>query len=187
MIAGAMMLPAIGVAAWLLIPQGSIQRISTIAEQLRGGSLNDRVNIWAQGWQAFASAPLFGSGAGSFVHAAGLAAVNSAHDTMLSIAVEGGLVAVFLGVLILVLLAREILRLRGALLIAMATSLAVWCVTSLTATIEANRTTWLLFAMIAVSGRLAQACPEWLEASLRSNRNGRRHPVAEGVSFRLAD
>jgi hypothetical protein len=37
--------------------------------------------------------------------------------------------------------------------------LIVWALTSLVATVEENRTTWLLLAMIAVAGRLATDDP----------------------------
>ena len=63
----------------------TLERITTIPEQLQGGDLNYRVNIWQAGWQAFVQAPFFGSGAGTFVHAARLAPEDTAHNTLLSI------------------------------------------------------------------------------------------------------
>ncbi len=74
---------------------------------------------------------------------------------MLSIAVGGGLCALFLASALVVLAARSAFRTRGALRIALVSVLLVWAVTSLTATVEENRTTWLLFGMIVVAGRLA--------------------------------
>jgi hypothetical protein len=44
----------------------------------------------------------------------------------------------------------------------MALALIVWLITSLVATVEENRTTWLLLAMIALAGRLAVEEPEEL-------------------------
>src|SRR5579863_2968087 len=96
LLAGAVALPALAVAAWLIVPSETLGRIASIAQQLEGGDLNERVNIWAQGWQAFVRAPLAGTGAGSFVSAAGLSPIDTAHNTALSIAVSGGLCGLLL-------------------------------------------------------------------------------------------
>jgi O-antigen ligase len=154
-LAGAFALPAIAAALWFYVPQGTFERLATIPSQLQSGSLNDRTNIWIPGWHAFTRAPLIGSGAGSFVSAAGLAPINTAHNTPLSILVNGGLCALCLAAVILALAVRSVLRTRGPLRLALGTSLAVWLVTTLDATVEENRTTWLLLALIALAGRLA--------------------------------
>jgi hypothetical protein len=46
----------------------------------------------------------------------------------------------------------------------MAVSLAVWITSSLVATVEESRTTWLLLALIALAGRLSVEEPEELAA-----------------------
>jgi O-antigen ligase len=153
--AGIVAVPVLAFAVWLVIPAETFERLSTIYEQVEAGNLNYRVNIWEQGRQAFFHAPVFGSGAGSFVAAARLAPIDTAHNTALSIAVGGGLVALGLLVAVIVLAARSIVSLRGPLLVAMATALVVWLVSSLTAATEENRSTWLLFALIALAGKLA--------------------------------
>jgi O-antigen ligase len=161
-LAGAFGLPAIAGALWFWVPQGTFERLATIPSQLQGGSLNDRTNIWIPGWHAFAQAPLIGAGAGTFVSAAGLAPINTAHNTPLSILVSGGLCALCLAAVILALAVWAIRRTRGPLQLALATALAVWLVTTLDATVEENRTTWLLLAVIALAGRLAVEEPERL-------------------------
>jgi O-antigen ligase len=164
-LAAGLSLPLIAVLLWFIIPLGSIERLATISGQLHGGDLNQRWNIWAAGWRAFAHAPFFGSGAGSFVSAAGLASGDTAHNTALSIAVSGGLCALFLAVAIVVAAIWSVLQTRGPLRWAMATALVVWLITSLTATVEENRMTWLLMALIALAGRLAEEEPEELAAA----------------------
>jgi O-antigen ligase len=167
----ALALPALGAALWFVVPHETFDRLATISEQLEGGSLNDRVNIWAQGWQAFVRAPLAGTGAGTFVGAAGLAPIDTAHNTALSIAVGGGLIALFLFVGVVALVVRAAAGLRGSPRLAMATALLVWGMTSLTATVEENRTTWLLFALVAAAGGLARSDPDGLAACF--HRRGR--------------
>lgn len=158
--AGAASLPAAAGALWFLVPHGTIQRIATIPEQLHHGDLNQRLNIWSAGWQAFLRAPFFGSGAGAFVAAARLAPIDTAHNTALTFGVEGGVVALILASAIVVVCARLVLVMRGSLRIAFGTVFLVWMVASLTATVEGNRTTWLMVGMMSVAGRFAAREPE---------------------------
>lgn len=154
-VAGFMALPIFVAGFWFVVPHETLGRIATIPEQLQGGDLNQRLNIWAAGWQAFVHAPFFGTGAGSFVSAAGLAPADTAHNTALTIVVEGGIVALMLAAAIVAVCARSVLQTEGSLRIAFGTALLVWLVTSAVATVEQNRTTWLLLGLIAVAGRLA--------------------------------
>jgi O-antigen ligase len=163
-LAGALALPPIAALIWWIVPSGSFERLATISEQLQGGGLNQRWNIWTAGWHAFVRAPVFGTGAGSFVSAAGLSPFDTAHNTALSIAVSGGLVALFLAVAIVAVAIWSITQTKGPLRWAMTLTLLVWGITSLVATVEENRSTWLLLAMIALAGRLAAEEPERLAA-----------------------
>jgi O-antigen ligase len=121
--------------------------------------LNQRINIWIAGWDAFVKAPFVGTGAGSFVAAAGLAPIDTAHNTALSIAVSGGLIALFLASAIVAVALWAVVQTRGPLRLALGTALAVWLVTSLVATVEESRMTWLLLALIASCGRGTRGAP----------------------------
>lgn len=149
------LLPAIALGMWFVVPHGTFERLATIPEELNRGDLNQRWNIWDAGWQAFVHAPIAGTGAGSFVSAAGLNPVDTAHNTALSILADGGVVALFVAFAILVLTVRTVLLSRGPLQLALATALLGWMATSLVATVEENRSTWLLIGVIAVAGRMA--------------------------------
>ena len=155
-LAGIFALPALAAVLWFKIPHETFERLATIPEQLTHGGLNQRLSIWAAGWHAFVQAPLLGTGAGSFVSAAGLSPIDTAHNTVLAILVSGGLCALFLAVAILVLTARSTLQTRGPLQLALGTALLVWAVTAMASTVEDSRTTWLLIALIALAGRLAE-------------------------------
>jgi len=163
-IAGIMALPPILAALWFAIPRATYERLATIPAQLQGGDLNQRRNIWTAGWDAFARAPLFGTGAGTFAGAAGLSPLDTAHNTALAIVVGGGLCAFSLALAILAVTARSVLRTRGSLQLALATVLTVWIVTSSVATVEESRITWLLLTLIALAGRLAMEEPRELAA-----------------------
>jgi O-antigen ligase len=157
-----MALPAALLAFWMTVPSGTIDRLLTIPQQLTGENLNQRFNIWTAGWQAFTHAPFAGSGAGTFVAAAGLAPEDTAHNSALAIAVEGGVIALFLATAVVAVAGRLLLALRGPARLAMGTAFLVWQVTSLVATVQENRTTWLLLGMIVAAERLAAEQPDEL-------------------------
>ena len=166
-VATAFALPAFLGAVWFMVPAETLTRLATIPEQLSGGDLNQRVNIWAAGWRAFAHAPLFGSGAGTFVAASRLAPINSAHNTALSVVVGGGLIGLFLASMLVVLALHAAFQCRGLLRMALVVCLLVWIQTSLTATVEESRTTWLLFAVSILAARVSQEDPQSAAACFR--------------------
>jgi O-antigen ligase len=141
-------------ALWLFVPAESLDRLATIPEQVGAGDLNERLNIWVAGWHAFTLAPWRGYGAGSFTTAAGLAPGDTAHNTVMAVLVTGGLVGATIFAAILVSVVVAVARTRGLLQIALGSTFAVWLITSMVGSVEENRTTWLLFGMIAVAGRL---------------------------------
>jgi O-antigen ligase len=157
--AGLFALPAIVAVVWCVVPAETLQRLATIPEQLSGGSLNQRFEIWSLGWRAFVKSPVLGYGMGNFSLAAGLSPEDTAHNTVLAILVGGGLCALTVCVAIVWVAIRTIMRLRARVRIALATAMAVWIVTATVATVEESRFTWLLFGVIAVTGRLAQESP----------------------------
>jgi len=163
LVGAAFTLPPFLVALSFIVPAGTLARLATIPEQIQSGDLNQRFNIWSAGWRAFVHAPILGTGAGSFVAAAHLAPIDTAHNTALSIIVSGGLCALFLASALVALAFRYAFRTGGSLRLALITSLLVWVLTSLVATVEENRTTWLLLAIVAVAGRLACDDPAGLE------------------------
>lgn len=154
-VAALISLPAFAAGFWALVPRGTFTRIATIPEQLQRGDLNQRLNIWSAGWHAFTRVPFAGSGAATFVDAARLAPIDTAHNTILSLAVEGGVVALILASAIVVVCGCSLLVARGSVRLSMGTALALLLVASLAATVEQNRTTWLLIGLICLAGRLS--------------------------------
>ena len=165
---GLLALPAAAAAVWLWVPHETLERIASIGEQLQNGDLNQRVNIWSAGWNAFLTAPFCGHGAGSFVAAAKLAPIDTAHNTALSILIEGGLVALALAIGIVVVSVQSIFATSGTLRICLATLMAVWLTSSLVGTVGESRTTWLLLAVIALSHRITEEKPEEFEQQFPS-------------------
>jgi len=169
---GALALPLFAVCLSLLLPAGSLARLASIAAQVQGGDLNQRVNIWDAGWHAFLNAPFFGHGAGTFVSAAGLAPIDTAHNTVLSVLVEGGIAGLSIGIALIACATAMAFNTHGVLRIALLTLLAVLCVASMVGTTGENRMTWLLFALIGLAHRLSLPA-EGQDASLRQARAAR--------------
>lgn len=176
--AAVLALPAVAAALLLAIPRATLARLATIPAELEGGNLNQRLNIWSSGWHAFVRVPLWGTGAGTFAAAARLAPTDTAHNTVLTLAVTGGLCALFLAVAIVALAVRSIAATNGLLRLTLATALAVWAITSLVATVEESRTTWLLLGAIALAARLAAECPQQLNACFAARRRASRRCAA---------
>jgi O-antigen ligase len=170
----ALVLPALSAALWFVVPRETLERLATIPEQLQGGDLNQRLNIWHAGWLAFSHSPLLGTGVGSFVAASGMNPIDTAHNTTLSILVGSGLIGLFLVSAIVVFALHSILVAPGQLKTALATALMVWGIASLVSTLEESRATWLLLAMIALADRLAIEQPaqltEYFTAAIPADR-----------------
>jgi O-antigen ligase len=165
---GMLALPAAVGAIWISLPRETLERIASITGQMQNGDLNQRVSIWSAGWQAFLKAPFCGYGAGSFVTAARLSPIDTAHNTVLSILVEGGLLALVLATGIVVVSMQWILAMRGAIRVALMTLMAVWLMSSIVGTVGESRTTWLLLGVIVLCHRLAEERRDELEREFPS-------------------
>ncbi len=176
---GGLLLPVVSASVWFTVPHETLERLGTIPDQLQSGDLNQRLNIWEAGWRAFAQAPLLGHGAGSFVAATGLATGDTAHNTALSLLVEGGIIAVFLAAALVVALVHDALLTRGTLRVALCSLLAVWMVSSIVGTLAESRMTWLLFGTIALAGRLAIESDAESAARFASSRTSPYKPINE--------
>lgn len=153
-------LPAVLLAFWAAAPQGTTNRVLSIPQALVGGDLNQRLSIWAAGWQAFTRAPFLGTGAGTFLAATHLPPGATAHNTALAIAVEGGVVALLAATALLTVTGLSLFSMRGAMRMGLGTAFLVWLANALVLSIHANRTTWLLLGMIVAAGRVAADVPE---------------------------
>jgi O-antigen ligase len=146
-------------ALWLFVPLESLDRLATIPEQVATGDLNDRLSLWTAGLHAFTQAPWWGYGAGTFATAAGLAPADTAHNTVMAVLVTGGLAGTTILLAIVVAVGWAVFQTTGLLRVALGTALAVWVITSMVGSVEENRTTWLLFGVMALAGRLARERP----------------------------
>lgn len=82
-----------------LIPLETLQRIGTTEDQIVRGTLGGRYPIWVLGISAFVEKPIFGVGSSAFVAATELN--KAAHNSLLSILVEVGLIGFSLFVILM--------------------------------------------------------------------------------------
>jgi O-antigen ligase len=143
------------------VPGESWARLLTVREQLASGSIGDRGRIWLAGVDVLQRSPIVGVGTGGFYRsvAPALGRPAVAHNTLLSIAVEQGVVGLALFATAVALLARRALgaaRAHRALALSL---LATWLVGSASLSWEGRKTTWLVFLVLAALGA-ARAPPE---------------------------
>jgi O-antigen ligase len=144
---------ASALALFALVPDGSLARLATLRDELLFGSLNGRVEIWSRGFEAFKNAPWLGEGAGTFVLAAHTANEDTAHNTPLTMLVTGGLLGFSISLAIGWFALRAAIKNRGFIRIAMVTALFTLMLSSLVGTIEENRITWIVIAIISTTSR----------------------------------
>jgi len=142
-------------ALFLFVPAVSLDRVGSMPQEVCMGSLNNRLIIWTAGWHAVAKAPWWGYGAGTYAAAAGLPPGDTAHNTVMAVLVTGGVAGLAIFTAIAIAVGWAVVRTTGLLRIALGTALSVWAITSMVGSLEENRTTWLLFGIMAVAGRLA--------------------------------
>lgn len=159
--------PLLVLAMSTLVPHETLARLATIAEQVQGGDLNQRTTIWRWGWDAVKIRPWAGYGAGTFAASTGLVSSDTAHNTALAILVEGGMVGLFLGGMILVECGRLAWETGSTARLACGTMLAVWVVSSSVGTAAESRTTWVMLGVISVLAHL-NGPPSDPEASVRA-------------------
>jgi O-antigen ligase len=139
---------AIFLLAMWLGPSQISQRLSTIPDELRHGSLSDRRDLWDRGQAVAREHPIEGIGAGATTGKLEIAA----HNTPLELMMEGGAVSVvlFYGAMLfgLTRLWKTDSR-EGA---AMTALCAAWAVGSLSLSWEVNTITWFILTMLFSAG-----------------------------------
>ncbi|HUQ93353.1 MAG TPA: O-antigen ligase family protein [Bryobacteraceae bacterium] len=127
----------------------SIRRLSTIGDQLNARDLNGRMEIWQRGMDAFMEHPLVGVGGGAFGGAVGARRSRelAAHNTMLGVAVEHGLVGLTLFMGVVFSLLRVAWRAPKSERKLWMVSLLAWIVAITTLSWENRELTWLMWGL----------------------------------------
>jgi O-antigen ligase len=167
-VAAALFVILAGMAAWLVTPESSWSRLSTIGQEISAGTLNQRTLIWSVGWQVFGESPFTGVGlrayAPSVDHALnfpthGEVRANAplaqlvAHNTFFSVLVEQGVIGFALLLMVMLTLVISAWRLPVVERVFWLSFLLTWGIGVSNLTWEDRKPTWFLFGTL-----IAAAC-----------------------------
>lgn len=147
---------AIAWSAFVWVPQvvpnieQNIARLAEIDDELVGGTLTGRTNIWAGGLEVFASSPLVGVGLGGFNAAVEpiIGRPRSPHNAFLSVAVGAGLVGLLLFVVLFAVLAVGIMA-RSERRVEHLILLLALVVGMMPTNSDTDKFAWLILALLA--------------------------------------
>lgn len=140
-----------------LVPQASIDRLSTTEEELTEGDLSGRKAIWEQGTDAFLENPILGVGSGGFRYA--IEKGRASHNSYLSVLVDGGLTGFLLFGLVV---GAACYQLRGQpkwIVSFWVVVLIGWGIGLYSINAEHRKTTWLLLTLVVVSAHVYKSTP----------------------------
>ncbi|MBI5526061.1 MAG: O-antigen ligase family protein [Deltaproteobacteria bacterium] len=141
------------VVALQVVPEATLGRLASTGQEIRGGTMTGRLNIWAAGLRVFAENPFLGVGSGMFALEAEkyLGMRYHSHNTFLAVLVEGGIV----GFALFMLMGFYVLRLASAMPVreknAWRAILLTWAVGSFGLGWDYRKPTWMLLGLIVVS------------------------------------
>ena len=163
-----------------LIPQASLDRLSTTSSEITDGDLNGRRTIWEEGLEVFATSPIGGVGTGTFQNH--VANGKVAHNAYISVLVELGIVGFSLFILIFLLSVyhtRYLPRSEAALWI---TVVLIWAVGVTALSWEYKKYTWLIVSYILISANASREKTPVMDASIGSSGIlKKRQPVDDAI------
>lgn len=134
------------------IPQGQLDRLSTISSEITDGTLNKRTDIWQAGVKVFGENALIGVGAGNYGESVEkyMGVQVSAHNTFLSVFVENGIVggSLFLVIVLSVFYYAWNIGKRSRFKWLSLTLFGAWLVISMVGHTELQKYTWLVFGFV---------------------------------------
>jgi O-antigen ligase len=144
------------------VPQNTMNRVLQIPNDLQTTDLNERTVIWSDAGKVFVQHPYFGVGAGGFKTAVGkyMEVPAVAHNTLLSILTEEGVVGAAIFFMILAMLLFFIANLPELERKIWSVIILVWFVGTASLTWDFYLQTYIVFAIIAAQYFLLRAKDE---------------------------
>ena len=141
-----------------LIPQASLDRLSTTSSEISDGDLNGRRTIWEEGLEVFFENPIGGVGTGTFQNH--IANGKVAHNAYISVLVELGLVGLLLFISIFVLCLYHTRYMRKSEAALWITVVFIWAIGVSALSWEYKKYTWLIVTFILISANAFQEKPK---------------------------
>lgn len=142
-----------GLLVATVVPDFIFERIALLDEEVGSADLNGRVQLWRESVAAFSDRPVQGAGAGATREV--LPTGKVAHNLLLSVTVEFGLVgvALFLGMAVSAM--RGIGRLEQRLRTVLVTVVGILAFGSLSLSLETRKLLWLVVAIVGTATAVA--------------------------------
>lgn len=137
----------------VVVPSSAVERSASVGTAVSEGELNGRAQIWSESVESFVERPLHGAGAGATREA--LPTGKVAHNVVLTMAVELGLVGVILFALLGVTLIRAVWSMETDARNLWLAVLCTWAIGSLTLAIETRKYTWLVLGLAVAASSVA--------------------------------
>lgn len=158
----------------LLLPQGQLERLSTINDEISAGDLNGRTAIWQSGISALKESPYLGVGIGSFKEVSAAYSIyekeNSSHNSYLTILVETGIFGFIIFIVFLLGLFISAVRTKGdATLRWLNTMLIIlWLTLSIASHAELQKYTWIIFGIVITSNYISRKPLEEVKKTVKT-------------------
>lgn len=142
-------------AVSLIVPASAVERSTSVGSDLSEGDLSGRTEIWLESFDSFIERPLHGAGAAATREA--LPTGKVAHNVLITIAVELGLVGVSLFTVLGITVLRSLRSMDRDSRHLWLAVLCTWGIGSLTLAIDTRKYTWLVLGLaVAASGVAAR-------------------------------
>ncbi len=132
-----------------LVPQTSIDRLSTTSSELTEGDLNGRRQLWEIGKEVFLEHPIVGAGSGVFKT---ITNGRVAHNTYLSVLTETGIIGFLLFAAMIFTAVYQVRYQNKLLAVLWLTVFLSWAIGVSSMTWELRKPTWLILAFVVASG-----------------------------------
>ena len=133
-----------------LIPQATLDRLSTIGTSIAENDLGGRMSLWKGSYAIFLDHPVIGIGSDALSSPNQLG--SFAHNTFLSILTELGLIGLFLFLGVLTIVIYQAIRQPRSFAILWLTVIAIWMIGVFTLTWEYTKPTWFFLNLVVISG-----------------------------------
>jgi O-antigen ligase len=129
----------------------NLDRLAETSDELQGGTLTGRTDIWATGYEIFRENPLFGVGAGGFVSANRMltGSGKNAHNAFIAVAVGTGIIglALYVGLFAIALTGILLVRERRLEFLVLFAALVV---AMMPTNSDNDKFAWFVLSMLAV-------------------------------------
>ncbi|KJS32446.1 MAG: hypothetical protein VR64_06910 [Desulfatitalea sp. BRH_c12] len=133
------------VAAFTLLPEANIQRLTSVLTSIQSGEFGGRGIIWQESVSVFKKFPLAGVGSGT---------LPSVHNVFLSIVTETGLIGFSIFAVLLIVVFHKAIQQPKWTALLWISVLMIWTIGAFIHTWENRKPTWLMFSFIIISSSI---------------------------------